>query len=406
MTRTLPAVLFLAALPAAAQNYSASARSASAVRASPVLALPLGAPSLTPSAFTAPSLLSASLTPALAAPAPAAVAAAAPVAAPALAAVPAAARAQLASAAAPIRAAAVSPAAAAEAPARLDALYDGARARADEAPAVAGRASKTRGVLGTRTDGRRAALFAAVPGVALAATDLSLKATMTALAAYAPWIAAGAALIGALFGLFAARGKDGAPAAGEVIASTMRYGVVAGAAAFVLLDILPMVFLGAEVGLRPLTAAVATAALGQTAFAQKFTEPTTTPADRIVGAFPAVAAAFGLSLAAAPALTAGITLAGAATALMMLSGAAVALYVALYSPARSPQTGPAHMGRGFTLQALMSGMALAVASPYYSAFFLALALAGFALVAFAAGREAWTAAKALSSRGKSSTPKD
>jgi hypothetical protein len=126
----------------------------------------------------------------------------------------------------------------------------------------------------------------------------------------------------------------------------------------------------------------------------------------VVGAFPAVAAAFGLSLAAAPALAAGVTLAGAATALMMLSGAAVALYTALYSPARSPQAGPARMGRGFTLQALMSGMALAVASPYYSAFFFALGLAGFGLVMLAAGAEAWSAAKALSSRGKSNTPKD
>ena len=58
------------------------------------------------------------------------------------------------------------------------------------------------------------------------------------------------------------------------------------------------------------------------------------------------------------------------------------------------------MGRGFTLQALMSGLALAVASPYYSWFFFALGMAGFGLVLLTGARESFAAARALLERLK------
>ena len=220
---------------------------------------------------------------------------------------------------------------------------------------------------------------------------------MALIANYGPLATAIAAVLGALFGLWSARSKDGSSAnAGQVFAASISYGAIAGAAAFMLIDLTKVAFLGASAAaLAPLTAAVATAALAQTAFAAKFTDPATTPADRIMGAFPAVAMAFGLSVGAVAFLPLASTMLTLGTAALMLTGAATALYTALFRLDKSPATGPAMMGRGFVLQALMTGLAIALGSTPYGMFFFALGMAGFAAVMLATGKEVWAAVSAL-----------
>ena len=159
------------------------------------------------------------------------------------------------------------------------------------------------------------------------------------------------------------------------MAAALRMGIVSGAGVFVLFDLAQVLFLGAAASaLTPLSSALATAALGQSAFQGKFTDPAASAADRIMGAFPAVAAALGLSvgvLLTAPALLPMLSL-GA----MSLTGVAAAFYSALYRPGRSPAEGPAAMARGYVLQSLMTGLALAVSGPYLAVPFMALAAWG------------------------------
>ena len=242
-----------------------------------------------------------------------------------------------------------------------------------------------------------AALLIAAPGLALAAAAGPLVATAAAslsfLASIQPLASAAGAVAGAIYGMFAARPKDGSAASsGEVFASILRYGILGGAGAYVLLDLSQIAFTGASaVGLKPLTSAIAIAALGRTAFQDKFTDPATTSADRIMGAFPAVAAAVGISVGvaltalAAPALSFVV-----ATGAMAATGVATALYAATYKPGRSPADGPATMAKGFVLQALMMGLALAVTNPLLFWPFAALGTAGFALVLWAAARQVWS----------------
>ena len=137
-------------------------------------------------------------------------------------------------------------------------------------------------------------------------------------------------------------------------------------------------------------AMASTAALAQTAFAAKFMDPATTPADRIMGAFPAVAMAFGLSVGAVAFLPAA-TMLTVGTAALMITGAATALFTALFRLEKSPATGPAAMGRGFVLQALMTGLALALGPTPYALFFFALGMWGFGMVLLATAREIWAA---------------
>jgi hypothetical protein len=277
--------------------------------------------------------------------------------------------------------------------AKLDAMFDGSAARAGDPAVVAAPSPKPH-----RSFLRRAALaagvFIATPGIALAAQAPALvePGAMAIIGAYSPLATAIAAVIGALFGLWSSRSRDGgAVNAGHVFASALSSGAIAGAAAFALIDLTKIAFLGASAAaLTPLTAAVATAALAQTAFAAKFMDPATTPADRIMGAFPAVAMAFGLSVGAAAFLPAA-TMLTIGTAALMITGASTALYTALFRLEKSPAAGPAAMGRGFVLQALMTGLALALGPTPYALFFFALGMVGFALVMSATAREIWAA---------------
>jgi len=277
--------------------------------------------------------------------------------------------------------------------AKLDAMFDGSAARAGEADAVAAPAAKpVRSFLGRAA--LAAGVFIAHPGIALAAQAPAVvePGAMAIIGSYSPLATAIAAVIGALFGLWSSRSRDGSAVnAGHVFASALSSGAIAGAAAFTLLDLTKVAFLGASAAaLTPLTAAVATAALAQTAFAAKFMDPATTPADRIMGAFPAVAMAFGLSVGAVAFLPAA-TMMTVGTAALMLTGAATALFTALFRLEKSPATGPAAMGRGFVLQALMTGLALALGPTPYALFFFALGMVGFALVMSATAKEIWAA---------------
>jgi hypothetical protein len=215
---------------------------------------------------------------------------------------------------------------------------------------------------------------------------------MAIIGSYSPLATAIAAVIGALFGLWSSRSRDGSAVnAGHVFASTLSSGAIAGVAAFTLIDLTKIAFLGASAAaLTPLTAAIATAALTQTAFAAKFTDPATTPADRIMGAFPAVAMTFGLSVGAMAFLPAA-TMLTISTAALMLTGAATALYTAMFRLEKSPAAGPAAMGRGFVLQSLMTGLALALGPTPYALFFFALGMVGFALVMSTTATEIWAA---------------
>lgn len=421
MTRTLFAALAACALAAG----SASAQSQVSVRtgqaASPVvpvlpfsaapggasLVAPLGGLSLTPT-LSAPTLTPSVLAqPSALAPVPSAAAAVQPAAAVRPAAAISAAKAVAFEAkAAPLAlghnpspalsvlsAAAVDDQKAPVNGAKLDALFDGSTARSGEASAVAAPAAKPlRSFLGRAA--LAAGVFIAHPGIALAAQAPAVvePGAMALIGSYAPLATAIAAVLGALFGLWSTRSRDGSPAnAGSVFAAALSHGAIAGAAAFTLIDLTKVAFLGASAAaLTPLTAAVATAALAQTAFAAKFMDPATTPAERVMGAFPAVAMAFGLGVGAVAFLPAG-TMLTIGTAALMLTGAATALYTALFRLEKSPAGGPASMGRGFVLQALMTGLALALGPSPYALFFFALGMAGFGLVMLATAKELWAA---------------
>lgn len=372
-----------------------------------MLVSPLSGLGLTPS-LSAPSLAAPalSLAPSALAPAPSAVAAAAQpaavrpaaiAAAKAVAVKPAAAATALGQAASPalsvLSAAAVEDQKSPANAAKLDALFDGSAARSGEASAVAAPAPKrTRSFLGRAA--LAAGVFIAHPGIALAAQAPAAvdPGAMALIGSYAPLATAIAAVLGALFGLWSTRSRDGSPAnAGSVFAAALSHGAIAGAAAFTLIDLTKVAFLGASAAaLTPLTAAVATAALAQTAFAAKFMDPATTPAERVMGAFPAVAMAFGLSVGAVAFLPAATMVTVGAAALMM-TGAATALYTALFRLEKSPAGGPAAMGRGFVLQGLMTGLALALGPSPYALFFFALGMAGFGLVLLATAKELWAA---------------
>jgi len=276
--------------------------------------------------------------------------------------------------------------------AKLDTMFDGATTRAEGAAAVAAPAVKP-----ARTFLGRAALsagvFLATPGIALAAAAPAAAEAgkMLLVSDYAPLATAIAAVIGALFGLWSTRTKDGSSAnAGQVFSATLSHGAIAGAAAFALIDLVKVAFLGASgAALAPLTAAVATAALAQSAFAAKFTDPATTPADRVMGAFPAVAMAFGLGIGAVT-LLAPVGVLALSTAALMATGAATALYTALFRLEKSPAGGPAAMGRGFVLQTVMTGLALSLGPTPYGLFFLALGGWGFLTVMRTTSAEVWS----------------
>ena len=414
--RKILVLAFVLAVRASAQNVSVRAGSVASPVAPvvPVLSVPGGA-SLSPSLGSiglAPSLAAPSISPSIMAQP---VAAIAPAALNVAVAKPAAVAAQR-MAAQPVAAAQSVPVALAvlntaasvgenkdAAPGvRNDALFDGSAARNASDDDVVMPAPVLRGSV-LKKAALGAAIWIAHPGIALAASPAANldPGAMTLVGSWGPFATMLAAVLGALFGLWKASPKDGTPAnAGQVLAGSLSAGAIAGAAAYTVIDLVKFAFLGATgSALAPLTAAVATAALAQVAFAAKFTDPATTPADRIMGAFPAVAAAFGLSVAA-PALLPALPLLTVATWAIMATGAATALYVALFRPEKSPAGGPAMMGRGFVLQATMTGLAVALAPSAYAWFFFALGMAGFAGVMFATGREAWSAAKALLERAK------
>ena len=243
-----------------------------------------------------------------------------------------------------------------------------------------------------------AALLLATPGIALAAGTagpiLATAATsLSFLASIQPIASAVGAVAGAIYGMFAARPKDGSSASsGEVFASILRYGVMGGAGAYILLDLTQIAFVGTSaIGLQPLTSAIAIAALGRTAFQDKFMDPATTGADRVMGAFPAVAAAVGISVGMAMgALVAPALAFTIATTAMAATGVATALYAAIFKPGQSLVNGPARMAKGYVLQSLMMGLALAVQSnPYLFWPFALLGSAGFGLVLWTTALEIW-----------------
>jgi len=287
--------------------------------------------------------------------------------------------------------------------ATLDAMFDGSTARPGEAATVAAPTAKPhRSFLGRAA--LAAGVFIAHPIAAMAAAAPAViePGAMAIIGSYSPLATAIAAVIGALFGLWSTRSRDGSPAnAGQVFSSALSHGAIAGAAAFTLIDLTKIAFLGTTAAaLTPLTAAVTTAALAQTAFASKFMDPSTTPADRVMGAFPAVAMAFGLSVGAVTFLPAA-TMLTIGTAALMMTGAATALFTALFRLEKSPATGPAAMGRGFVLQALMTGLALALGPSPYALFFFALGMWGFGSVMIATAKELWAAVPpSLKSRPK------
>ncbi len=283
-------------------------------------------------------------------------------------------------------------AASVEKPSDLGAQYDGSQARGDSPAAVTAAKTPARRASLLKRTALAAGALIMIPGTAFAQAATKVDpGLMTIVTDWAPIATAIAAVIGALIGLLSAREKDGSANAGKVFSATISYGAIAGASVFALLDLTKLAFLGAaSMALAPLTAAVTTAALAQNAFATKFVDPATTPADRVVGAFPVVAASFGLSVAALAFLPVSSMLA-IGTSLMMLSGAATALYTAIFRLEKSPADGPAAMGRGLALQSLMTGLALIVPAPY-SLFFFGLGLWGFANVMRATSKEAWAAA--------------
>lgn len=221
-----------------------------------------------------------------------------------------------------------------------------------------------------------AALLLAMPAIALAAGPAAaVGASASFLAASQPMASAIAALVGAVYGVIRAHRKgEPAPSAGQILASVLRYGILGGAGIYVLFDVTQIFFVGFS-AIKPLSSAVAAAVLGQSAFQGKFTDPATTPSDRLIGAFPAIAAALGLSVGLI--LSAPIALELIALSALSVTAVASAAYAALYQPGKSAAAGPGRMARGYVLQTLMTGVALAVAGPYLTAAFMALAAWGF-----------------------------
>jgi hypothetical protein len=75
---------------------------------------------------------------------------------------------------------------------------------------------------------------------------------------------------------------------------------------------------------------------------------------------------------------------------MAATGVATALYAAIFKPGQSLVNGPARMAKGYVLQALMMGLALAVHSnPYLFWPFALLGTAGFGLVLWTTALEIW-----------------
>ncbi len=222
-----------------------------------------------------------------------------------------------------------------------------------------------------------AALALGMSTIALAgaAPVVTASASLMWLASAQPLASAGAAVVGALYGLIAAHRKAGETGTPEVLSSVLRYGVMAGAGVFVLMNLTQALFLGLPfLAAHPVTSSVATAALGQAAFQGKFTEAATTPADRLMTAFPAVAAALGLSLGIA--FMAPSMLLAASVGAMSLAGVAAAVYAAVYQPGKSAVDGPSKMARGFVLQSLMTGIGLALTDPLMVAPFAIMAAWG------------------------------
>jgi hypothetical protein len=273
-------------------------------------------------------------------------------------------------------------------------LFAPTRRLASVAPFIAApRAPVRRGSAFGRAALVAAFVLLALPSFAFAATGaptFTAAASVSLLAGVQPLASALGAVGGAIYGLIAARPKDGsAPSAGDTFSSMLHYGVLGGAGAYVLLDLTQLAFGAATAlgGLRPLSSAVTTAALGRTAFQGKFADPATSSADRIVGAFPAVAAAVGLSIGIMTALSTAVSLSTVALGAMATTGVVGALYAAIFVPGRSPADGPARMAKGYVLQALMSGLAIALTNPWLVWPFAALGAAGFALVLWTIGRE-------------------
>lgn len=221
-----------------------------------------------------------------------------------------------------------------------------------------------------------AALLLALPSIALAAGPAAAVATSVSLVAtIQPLATAVGAVAGAIYGMIAAHRKgEPAPSSGQILASMLRYGILGAAGIYVLLDVTQIFSVGFS-AINPLSTALATAALGQSAFQGKFTDAATTPADRLIGAFPAIAAALGLSVGLLLSAPAALTV--LAMSALSVTAVASSIYAALYKPGKSAAGGPTIMARGYVLQALMTGLALAVSGPYVTAAFMALAAWGF-----------------------------
>jgi hypothetical protein len=221
----------------------------------------------------------------------------------------------------------------------------------------------------------------AVGGALLAAPTFALAASggfaVSALAYVHPLASVGAAVVGAVYGLIVARKPDGSsPGTADILASVIRHAIIAGAGTYVATDLAAVYLMGfPPLALSPLPVTLATAAMAQSAFQGKFADPATSTADRILGAFPAVAGALGLNIGVFM-VSPGLIL-SAAIGAMSVTGAAAAIYAAVYQPGKSADSGPAAMARGFVLQGLMTGLALSMTSPYMAAPFAALALWGF-----------------------------
>ena len=230
-----------------------------------------------------------------------------------------------------------------------------------------------------------AVLLAPVPALAAtaaaaASAPFTALTTASMLSALHPTATLLSAAVGVVYGLVAARRAEGGPpSSGQVFSSALRYGVIGGAGTYALMGMAQSALSGFSfAGVNPVSTALVTAALGHTAFEGKFGSATTTSADRIFSAFPAVAAAFGLNAYTIAQFVAvsSWTHALAASALSV-TGLIAAFYATLFTPGRSDPNGPNQMARGFVLQSLMGGLALALSNPWFSLPFAALAVWGF-----------------------------
>lgn len=282
----------------------------------------------------------------------------------------------------------------------IENMFDGRGAYADKtltpASSVSGNlgASKSK----TRRTFALGTLLMLTPAIAHAAAVApgvpeAASASISYLASIKPAAAVAGGGLGVIYGMLAsyAGSKDGEGSSnGDFVSSILRYGALGYAGVYALFSMIPTTFAGpTAIGLTSLSGAAAIAAFGRTAFQGKFSDPATTGADRLLGAFPAIAAAVGLGVAAATGLMTLVapslapTLAAGA---MAATGVATAFYVTGYQPGRSPDS-PAVMAKGFVLQALMTGLALAVSAPALFWPFTALAATGFGLVLWATARE-------------------